>query len=423
MSARNGVDSRRAAIFAIARWLAAGDFPDRLIADAPDHGFVMDLVYGCARRRRSLEWILSQCLRRMPDDETRAALLVGAFQLLHSPSIPPYAAIHATVEAAKIASKHSAGFVNAVLRAVLRRRDELLAALAGQPLGVRESHPDSLVSRWIERYGPEGAARRCALDNGPADTVVACLPDRDAADALAASFAAAGIEAAPHRARPDCLVLPHGTNPASLPGFAEGRFAVQDAATLGAVELLDVAPGMDVLDACAAPGGKAVQIAARLSGRGSLLALDLHADRLPPLEANFARFGLDGIAECAAGDAADAECEALRGRTFDRILADVPCSNTGVLRRRPDARWRFSSRRLEKLRHVQSAILRACFARLRPGGRLVYSTCSLEPEENGAVVSGFIESEPQAELAGISARDPLEDGTDGAYAAAIIRKG
>ena len=417
-----GVDSRRAAIFAIARWLATGDFPDRLIAGSDDHGFVMDIVYGCARRRRALEWIVSQCVRRMPDDDTRAALLVGALQLAFMPDVPDYAAIDATVEAAKIASRRSAGFVNAVLRAILRRRDELLAGLASQPLAVRTSHPDALVERWLVRLGDDEAARLCELDNEPADTVVACLPDRDSPETLIASFAAAGVAASVHPARPDCIVLPHGVNPSALPGFAEGRFAVQDAATLGAIDLLEIAPGQRVLDACAAPGGKAVQIAARLRGEGELVALDLHADRLEPLRENLARFGFDGISRCAAGDAADAGCEALADETFDRILLDVPCSNTGVLRRRPDARWRFSLRRLKKLHDAQSAILRANFARLRPGGRLVYSTCSIEDEENRLVIDEFLADEPSARLVATVARIPSRDGTDGAFAAAIARR-
>lgn len=422
MSGRQGVDSRRAAIFAIARWLVTGDFPDRLIAGSADHGFVMDLVYGCARRRRSLEWIVAQCVRRLPDDETRAALLVGAFQLLHAPEIPAYAAIDATVEAAKIASRRSAGFVNAVLRAILRRRDELLAKLAAQPLAVRESHPDSLVKRWLARFGEEETARLCELDNTPADTVIATLPDRDTAEQLMAAFASVAVSATLHPARPDCIVIPHGVKPPSLPGFAEGRFAVQDAATLGAIDLLGIEPGMSVLDACAAPGGKAVQIAARLRGEGELLALDLHEDRLEPLRQNLSRFGFDGLAHCGVGDAADPGCAELAGKTFDRILLDVPCSNTGVLRRRPDARWRFSLRRLEKLRAAQSALLRANFARLRPGGLLVYSTCSLEMEENRLMIDEFLASEPAASLAGIAERIPTRDGTDGAFAAAIDKR-
>ncbi len=422
MRNKQGVDSRRAAIFAIARWLATGDFPDRLITDSTDHGFVMDLVYGCARRRRSLEWVVSQCVKRMPDDETRAALLIGAFQLLYAPEIPAYAAIDATVEAAKIASRRSSGFVNAVLRAILRRHDDLLANLASQPLAVRTSHPDSLVNRWLARFGEEETTRLCELDNTPADTVIATLPDRDSTEQLIAAFAADGVAATVHPSRPDCIVLPHGVKPASLPGFADGRFAVQDAATLGAIDLLEITPGMSVLDACAAPGGKAVQIAARLCGQGELLALDLHEDRLEPLRQNMMRFGFGAIANCEAGDAADTNCAVLVGKTFDRILLDVPCSNTGVLRRRPDARWRFSLRRLEKLRVAQAALLRASFARLRAGGRLVYSTCSIEMEENRLLVEEFLASEPSASLAGVSERIPTRDGTDGAFAAAILKR-
>ena len=424
MNKNPGVESRRAAIFAIARWLATGDFPDRLLADSPDHGFVMDLVYGCVRRRRELEWLLAKCLRRMPGDETRAALLVGALQLFHCPEVPDYAAISATVEAAKIASRRSAGFVNGVLRSLLRRREELRVELRKQSLAIRTSHPDAIARRWVARFGGEEAARLCAMDNEPAPTCIACLPGRDTPEAVLAALAAAGVRATPHPARPGCFVLPHGIRPGALPGFAEGRYAVQDPATLAAVDLLDVAPGQCVLDACAAPGGKTVQIAARLCGpgglpAGSLLALDLHEDRLEPLRANLVRFGFADAVECSVGDAADPECEILRGRLFDRILLDVPCSNTGVLRRRPDARWRFSLHRLETLHAVQSALLRANFSRLRPGGRLVYSTCSLEPEENLSLIEGFLAAEPSARLVATAEHIPTRDNTDGAFAAAI----
>ncbi|MGI6496063.1 MAG: 16S rRNA (cytosine(967)-C(5))-methyltransferase RsmB [Kiritimatiellia bacterium] len=421
MIQNTGVESRRAAIFALSRWLATGEFPDRLIAASSDHGFVMDLVYGCARRRRELEWMLAQCVKRMPSGETRAALLVGALQILHRPSIPGYAAIFATVEAAKLASRRSAGFVNGVLRSLLRRREELRQELEKQSLGIRTSHPDVLVKRWVERFGGDEAARLCAWNNEPASTCLACLPGRDAPDAVLAALDAAGVQAVPHSARPDCLVLPHGVPPTSLPGFAEGRFVVQDPATLDAIGLLDLAPGQNVLDACAAPGGKTVQIAARLRNSGSLLALDVHGDRLALLHENLARFGFESFVRCGVGDAADPRCEALEDHAFDRILLDVPCSNTGVLCRRPDARWRFSLPRLAKLRAVQSALLRANFARLRPGGRLVYSTCSLEPEENRLLVDEFLAGEPAARLVGTTERIPTRDDTDGAFAAAIIR--
>ncbi len=417
-----GTASRRAAVFALTRWLATQEFPDRLIPDGPDHGFVMDLVFGCVRGWRALEWVLSQCVTRMPDGETHAALLVGACQVLWMPEIPEYAALHATVEAAKLASRRSAGFVNGTLRTLVRQRETLLAALEQQPVGVRLSHPDLLVARWTARWGATETEALCRLDNTPAATVLACLPGRLDADALDARLAAGGVHTTPHPAHPLCRVLPHGVRVADLPGYAEGLFTVQDPATLAAVDLLEIAPGQRVLDACAAPGGKTVQIAARLGGTGRLVAMDRHADRLRTLQINLARFGFDQV-ERVCGDAAAAGPDAAlpAGETFDRILLDVPCTNTGVFRRRPDARWRFSVQRLAQLTATQFGLLQAGFRRLEVGGRLVYSTCSLEPEENQQVVDRLLAAEPAARLLAVVDRLPTRDATDGAFAAAITR--
>jgi 16S rRNA (cytosine967-C5)-methyltransferase len=203
----------------------------------------------------------------------------------------------------------------------------------------------------------------------------------------------------------------------SLPGYGQGGFIIQDPAARGAVELLDVQPGQRVLDACAAPGGKTLQIAARLGGKGRLVAMDLHADRLPPLRDNLARAGF-GWVEVATGDAA-APRPASDDWRFDRILLDVPCSNTGVLRRRPDARWRFTARRLAALARTQAAILRNTLAWLAPGGRLVYSTCSLEPEENRDLLDALLRDVPGLRLLGAIDRLPMRDATDGAFAAAL----
>jgi 16S rRNA (cytosine967-C5)-methyltransferase len=414
-----GTVSRREAIFILSCWLETNDFPDRLITDSPDRGFVMDLVYGAVRQRRALEWGLGKLVTKMPKGETRAALLAGAYQILCMPAVPAYAAVNATVEAAKVAAPKSAGFVNAVLRNLLRQRDVLLADLQKETLAVRLSHPDELVGRWLARYGEADTAALCAWNNQPADTVIALLPTGPSLAAYTQALTEAGVTATrPHPAAPDtCLILPHGVRVESLPAYAQGGFIIQDPSARMAVDLLDVQPGQRILDACAAPGGKTLQIAARLGQTGRLVAMDLHADRLPPLRANLARAGF-GWVEVATGDAA-APRPPSDDWLFDRILLDVPCSNTGVLRRRPDARWRFTERRLAALVRTQGAIVRNALAWLAPGGRLVYSTCSLEPEENAGQIAALCQDDPARRVLATADRLPMRDATDGAFAAAL----
>lgn len=427
--------SRRTAIRVLSRWLSSQDFPDRIIPDCPDRGFVMDIVYGTVRQRRALDWLLARHVDKMPTGETLAAILAGAYQLFYMPGVPDYAAVDATVQAAKQASKRSAGFVNGVLRNLLRNRETLTAELARQPLAVRLSHPDALVARWVEQFGEAETAALCEWNNRPAETIIALLPHCgiDAAAWIARLSACPGCEtlaALPHPAAPDTAVtIPHGSpRLETLPGFTEGWFVVQDPATRAAVDLLDVRPGQRILDACAAPGGKTLQIASRLlagapgvTPAGELVAMDVHKDRLVFLHENLARVGM-GWVRAVPGDAARLT-PAAAGGLFDRILLDVPCSNTGVIRRRPDARWRFNAHRLQTLVHDQRAILANALTLLAPGGILVYSTCSLEPEENLRQIERLCLASSGLRLIATVARHPVHHGTDGAFAAALQMPG
>ena len=420
-----GVDSRVTAASVIARWLRTGEFPERLIADdVRDHAFVTDLVLTAVRRRRSLEWALDRFVRKNPGTDVRAALLVGACQLLFMPDVADHAALSATVEAVRRLSRHQTGFANAVLRGVQRERVALLAELAAAPLAVRESHPDELVARWKEAFGDEEASRICSVDNLPAGTTLTVLPFSDSAKAghLAARLNAEGVEARVHPLEPAAIVLGHGVRVRDLPGFDEGLFAVQDAAPLAALRLLAPQPGETILDACAAPGGKTLQIAASVGETGRVVAADLHEDRLEPLRENVARCAFlerVAVASCDAADSAALAALFSDGCRPDAVLADVPCSNTGVLRRRADARWRFGEKRLKALHDTQLAILEGVAA-LHPE-RIVYSTCSLEKEEDEDVVSDFLSKNDAYRLDGSERLLPDDSPRDGAYAALLRR--
>lgn len=406
------MNSRRTAAFIVARWLATHEFPNELLPKGgSDRAFVQDVVYTTVRRFRPLRAVLGELMKTWPKGELEALVLVGAAQILYMPDVPDFAAVNETVAAAKMGdrAKRLDRVVNGVLRNVLRRRAEFEAKLAAAPLAERESYPNALVARWTARYGAEGAEKLARWHNTPAETWIA---------------------------RPDSFEkLPRGEKVADQPGFAEGAFIVQDPATAGAVELLDVsttdkmsvAPeqGLSVLDFCAAPGGKTVQIAWRLghgnrgSGRAcrdqnTIIAQEVNPKRLARLRENLARMKLDNVTTVQKVE---------DGALFDRVLVDAPCSNTGVIRRRPDARWRWNADHLAQLVALQKEILEAAAVHVKPGGRLVYSTCSNEPEENAEQIAAFLAAHPDFTEVGRYESVPFETNHDGAFACALVREG
>ena len=398
------MNSRRTAAFIVARWLATHEFPNELLPKGgSDRAFVQDVVYTTVRRFRPLRAVLGELMKTWPKGELEALVLVGAAQILYMPDVPDFAAVNETVAAAKMGdrSKRLDRVVNGVLRNLLRRRAEFEAKLAAAPLAERESYPNALVSRWTARYGAEGAEKLARWHNTPAETWIA---------------------------RPGSFEkLPRGERVADQPGFEEGAFIVQDPATAGAVELLDVSTGkmpvvpvegLSVLDFCAAPGGKTVQIAWRMGEgracRDLIVAQEVNPKRLARLKENLARMKLDNVT--AVQKVED-------GALFDRVLVDAPCSNTGVIRRRPDARWRWNADHLAQLVALQKEILGAAAAHVKPGGRLVYSTCSNEPEENAEQIAAFLVAHPDFKEVGRYESVPFETDHDGAFACALVREG
>ena len=392
MSAPN---SRRTAAFVVAKWLATKDFPASMLPSGRDRAFVQDLAYTTIRRLRPLRKVLGALMRQWPKGELEALLYVGAAQILYMPEVPDFAAVSETVDAAKMCENPSvAKVVNGVLRNLVRRRAEFEKAVAESPLEERESFPTALVRRWEARFGAEGAARLCAWHNEPAETFLA---RRDG------SFEKLG----------------RGMRVEDVPGYAEGEFIVQDPGTRLAVELLDPKPGERILDACAAPGGKTVQIAWR---GAEVTACEVNPKRRRRLEENLARLklGVEVVPELPplpGGIPTPASGFGL----FHKVLVDAPCSNTGVLRRRPDARWGWSAEKMASLVALQAEILDACAARVEPGGALVYSTCSNEPEENTGQVEAFAARHPEFTLGESRESVPHVSGTDGAFAARLVR--
>lgn len=383
----NSANSRRTAAYIVARWILTREFPAELLPAGKDRAFVQDLVYTTIRRIRPLRKTLGALVRQWPKGELEALLYVGAAQVLYMTDVPDFAAVNETVDAAKACGNPSvAKVVNGVLRNLVRRRAEFEAMLAQAPVDERESFPAALYRRWVARFGADGAERLAVWHNQPAETYLA---RRDG------SF----------------VTLARGTRVESVPGYAAGEFIVQDPGTALAIALLDPQPGETVLDACAAPGGKTVQIAWR---GASVTACEVNPRRRRRLEENLKRLNLSVPVLAALPDGA-------AGAPFTKILVDAPCSNTGVLRRRPDARWNWTVEKLAAVVKLQAEILDACARCVAPGGTLVYSTCSNEPEENLGQVEAFLASHPAFTLRESRESIPFESGHDGAFAAALVR--
>ena len=378
-------NSRRAAAFAVLRWLRTKEFPANLLPEGPDRAFVQDLVYTVVRRLRPLRRILGVLVPKWPKGELEALLYVGGAQILYMPEVPDFAAVSETVKAAKACENPSvARVVNGTLRNLIRRREELERMVASAPLAERESFPSELVRRWTERYGEEGAAKLCAWHNMPAETFLA-------------------------RRDGTFVALERGKKVSEVAGYDEGEFIVQDPGTALAVRLLDPKNGERVLDACAAPGGKTVQIAWR---GAEVTACEVNPARRRRLEENLRRLRLDVPVVCSLDEA---------GAQFDKVLVDAPCSNTGVLRRRPDARWNWNVEKLAAIVKLQAEILDKAAPLVAPGGTIVYATCSNEPEENDMQVAAFLSRHPEFSLASSEEAVPHVARCDGAFAAALVR--
>lgn len=369
--------------------------PDLLVQAAPiDRALVQELAYGSLRWRFRLEaqlrLLLKQPLKRKDRDIT-ALLLVGLYQLEYT-NIPAHAAVHATVEAVRATGKRWAvTLANGVLRSYQRQRAELGAALLGRP-AEWHAHPDWLVERLRGDWSEDWEAVLAANNQRP-PLVVRVNPRRGSVAEYRAQLHAAGLAHAPLRYSDTGLCLQQPVAVERLPGFAAGAVSVQDAAAQLAAPLLNAAPGMRVLDACAAPGGKAAHILERTPQLAELIAVELDAARARRIDENLQRLGL--AAQVLIADAAQPESW-WDGRPFERILLDAPCSATGVIRRHPDIKSLRRDTDIGALAVTQARLLDALWPLLAPGGMLLYVTCSVLHQENDQQIAAFLQRQPQA---------------------------
>ncbi|MFD1426634.1 16S rRNA (cytosine(967)-C(5))-methyltransferase RsmB [Kroppenstedtia sanguinis] len=364
-----------------------------------DRGLATELVYGTLQRKNTLDGILNQLVRKGVDSLdpwVRHLLRLGIYQLRFLDRVPPRAAVHETVEIAKARGHRGIpGLVNGVLRSYLRRQGEW--ELPDSPENVTDlawvtSHPEWLVRRLVEVYGLKTAESVLKANNCPPRLSVRVNPlqgDREkVARLLQEEDPRLQIEVSPLSKQGLTLT---GGNPASGRLFREGWFAVQDESSMLVGELLAPQPGERVLDGCAAPGGKTGHLAERMENRGTLLACDVHPHKVKLIKNQVHRLGLS-IVEVRQADLR--ELPEIEEVQFDRVLLDAPCSGWGVIRRKPDIKWSKNLQEVDSLRQLQAQLLEAAAQLVAPGGTLVYSTCTLEPQENWEQVTAFLRKHP-----------------------------
>ena len=422
-----------------------------------DAGLATELTLGVLQWQRLLDfWIERHLIHETKklDVEVQLALRLAMYQLVFLDRIPARAAIYESVELVKRARKRSAAaLVNAVLQKAAQetQREPLLLDSVAQVLpsdlpladrlGVLYSHPTWLVERWLSAFGEENT-RALLATNNRARKLSCWVQEENQREAAREALKQAGCFVSPGRLLREAWTL-QGGHPSASKAVQQGWVAIQDEASQAVAHLLGVERGNMVLDLCAAPGGKTLLLARAVGPEGHVVAGDLHKHRLRELAERFERAAIRNV-ECVELDATQ---PLPFERPFDRILVDAPCSGTGTLSRHPEIRWRLRAEDLKDLHARQVKLLRNALSHLAPGGRLVYSTCSLEPEENELVVAAALREEPQefrlitprgmiqrVLLDGVSAESlfcsrgffrtfPLEHGTDGFFAATIERGG
>jgi 16S rRNA (cytosine967-C5)-methyltransferase len=367
--------------------------PDRARLDPRDRALVTEIVLGTLRWQGRVDWALARVSRRPLAELTpwvRALLRLTAYQLGFLDRIPPWAAVNEAVKLAKRRrSPGAAAYLNGVLRALAAESRPWPTPTAADPveaLALRASQPAWLVRRWWARYGPDEAEALAIAMSAPPPLCVRVNTGRAPAAAVAEALRRSGVEVRPTRFAPEGLVLEGAGDLRELTPLRDGSVTVQDEAAIVVGHALGPLPGETVADVCAAPGTKTTHLAALMGNRGRLVAADPHPGRLGLVRAACARLGAT-LVEPRLADARGL-ADAL-GPACDRVLVDAPCSNLGVLRRNPDGKWRRRPEDFATLVPAQAAILDAAADLVRPGGVLVYATCSLEPEENQAVVAGF----------------------------------
>ena len=405
--------------------------------DRRDAALASRLCYGVLQNKLLLDWHLSRfckCKLISLDIKVLCNLRVAVYQLLFLDKIPPSAAVNEAVELTKkhCRNPRAAGMVNGILRAMLREdeRPELDGCDKAKYLSLKYSHPVWLVEEFSTVLGWEGAEALLAEDNRQPPTTVQINPLRISPAELMETLRKDGVEVQLHPWLSGCLLLRGTGDLERLPAFQKGGFYIQDAAARLAVTAAGVTPGSRVLDCCAAPGGKSFAAAIDMENRGELISCDIHPHKIKLIEAGRDRLGLSVISPCLQSASERKEDWT---NYFDTVITDVPCSGLGIIRKKPDIRYK-DPEALKELPKVQRGILDNCSRYVRPGGVLLYSTCTLLRRENEDVVKDFLAEHPHFELETFQLPQfgeqpgwftfwPQIHGTDGFFVAKLLRKG
>ncbi|HEV7883701.1 MAG TPA: 16S rRNA (cytosine(967)-C(5))-methyltransferase RsmB, partial [Solirubrobacteraceae bacterium] len=404
--------ARRAAFAVVRRVFEQGAYADRALhgeardLDPRERALAMQLAFGTVQRRLTLDHVIEQLARPVAelDARTLAALRLGLYQLVFLDGAAPHAVVAESVELAK-GSSGGHKLVNAVLRRATREPPVLPADDTPAGAAIAHSYPPWLVELWWERFGADETRALLRAGNEPGELALRANTLVTTRDELAAALPVPTTPAGDEL--PEGLVVAGRFDAHAHELWREGAYVAQSRASMLVARALDAQPGERVLDLCAAPGGKTTHLAALMENRGEIVAVERHAGRAGALRRTCERVRAANV-EVSVADAA----QFTTAEPFDRVLVDPPCSGLGTLQGHPDLRWRSSPEAIERLAETQSAILRAGVAALRPGGTLVYSTCTLSPREN----------EEQAAGAGLRVESerlvlPHRDRTDGFYIA------
>ncbi|MCJ7784065.1 MAG: 16S rRNA (cytosine(967)-C(5))-methyltransferase RsmB [Desulfobacterales bacterium] len=432
----------------------AGVHPDRLLTDSfkryryltsLDRAFLTELTYGVIRWRGRLDWVI-QHFSKIPFEKiepgTFNILRLGLYQILFLSRTPASAAVNESVELAKrIRGKGGAGFVNAVLRSTIRQKDEIrYPDMDRDPalhISVAQSHPLWLVQRWEKELGVEETLRICKFNNQISSLTLRTNTLKINRADLIEKLRKKELKPLPSAFSEEGILLQDPPPTSDLPFLKEGLYIIQDEASQLVTSIVGPKPGERILDACAAPGGKTTHIAQTMENRGEVYALDVSKGKLAWIEEMCQRLGIK-IVKTVKGNAA-ASLPVSEGLVFDRVLADVPCSGFGTLRKNPDLKWRRGGKDIKRLSELQFSILGNLSAYVKEGGVLIYSTCTVFHEENEDVLQTFLEGHPEFQLDriekvlpekfhlfirnGYFKTFPPKDGMDGFFAAKLIKSG
>ncbi|HET7629337.1 MAG TPA: 16S rRNA (cytosine(967)-C(5))-methyltransferase RsmB [Bacillales bacterium] len=408
--------------------------------NAKDLSLLTRIVYGTVQRKNTLDFMLDRFLKKEPERWVRVLLRLSLYQLSELDRVPDRAVLHEAVEIAKRRGHRGiAGLVNGVLRAY-QRNGEVDFAVIHDPLdrlAIETSHPRWLLEQWMNDYDRDTVANICEANNELPNVTVRTNTLRTTRESLMRTLREEGVTVEEGALAPEAVVVKSGAVQ-QAESFAAGLLTIQDEASMLAAHALDVKPGMRVLDTCAAPGGKTTHLAQLMNDEGEIVALDIHNHKVKLIEQLAARLGVKSIH--AANLDGRLAAESFGRETFDRILIDAPCSGFGVIRRKPDIKWSKRPEDVERLASIQGDILASVAPLVKPGGTLVYSTCTIERKENEQVVRDFLrnhadftfdrtlcERMPErlrlSEDKGMVQILPHEAGTDGFFIAALQKQG